>query len=422
MTDAIIALIVLAVMAVLFVLNKPPIALTALGGAAALVLLGVLPAEEMFAALSGNTIVLIAAMMVIGAGLFHTGVAEALAARIVRVTGTTENGLMLGTLLVGTIVSSIASGVAVVAMLLPVIIGISKRAQISTSRQLIPLAFAASFGGNLTLVGAASNVVVSGQMEGLGVRGLTFFEIAKVGIPVMIAAILYFMTIGKKFLTPGDSSDETYLAEYTHRDSPGFDRVRGTISIVVLFAALITMIIDIELLPMYLVAVIGALIMILTGCIKEDSAYRAIDWSTIFVIAGMSAVTAAMAESGAAALIGNATVSLLGENPNKFVVLLVIFAVVMVLTNLMLNTSTTLLLTPLFIPVAQAVDVNPVAVGIAICVAASSPFVSPVGSGTNTLIVKPGGLKFMDFFRPGLGLSVVVLVVSMIAIPIGWPL
>src|SRR5690606_30070265 len=110
--------------------------------------------------------------------------------------GTTENGLMLGTLLVGTIVSSIASGVAVVAMLLPVIIGISKRAQISTSRQLIPLAFAASFGGNLTLVGAASNVVVSGQMEGLGVRGLTFFEIAKVGIPVMIAAILYFMTIG----------------------------------------------------------------------------------------------------------------------------------------------------------------------------------------------------------------------------------
>lgn len=422
MTDAIIALIVLAVMAILFVLNRPPIALTALSGAAALVLLGVLPAEQMFASLSGSTIVLIAAMMVIGAGLFHTGVAEALASRIVRVTGTTETGLMLGTLLVGTIVSAIASGVAVVAMLLPVIIGISQKAQISTSRQLIPLAFAASFGGNLTLVGAASNVVVSGQMEGLGVRGLTFFEIAKVGVPVMIAAIVYFMTIGKKFLTPGDSSDDAYLAEYTRRDTPGFDKVRGTISIVVLFAVLVTMIIDIEFLPMYLVAVIGALLMILTGCIREEAAYRAIDWSTIFVIAGMSAVTAAMAESGAAAMIGNATVALLGDSPNKFVVLVSIFAVVMVLTNLMLNTSTTLLLTPLFIPVAQAVDVNPVAIGIAICVAASSPFISPVGSGTNTLIVKPGGLKFMDFFRPGLGLSLVVFVVSMIAIPIGWPL
>ena len=55
---------------------------------------------------------------------------------------------------------------------------------------------------------------------------------------------------------------------------------------------------------------------------------------------------------------------------------------------------------------------------IAICVAASAPFLTPVGSGTNTLIVRPGNLKFMDFFRPGLGLTVVILIVSMIFIPI----
>ena len=62
------------------------------------------------------------------------------------------------------------------------------------------------------------------------------------------------------------------------------------------------------------------------------------------------------------------------------------------------------------------------AVAIAICVAASAPFLTPVGSGTNTLIVRPGNLKFMDFFRPGLGLTVVILIVSMIFIPIFWPL
>ena len=62
------------------------------------------------------------------------------------------------------------------------------------------------------------------------------------------------------------------------------------------------------------------------------------------------------------------------------------------------------------------------AVAITICVAASSPFLTPVGSGTNTLIVRPGNLKFMDFFRPGLGLTVVILIVSMIFIPIFWPL
>lgn len=422
MSGAIITLTVLALMAVLFVINKPPIALTALSGAAVLVVLGVLSPEEMFSAVSGSTVVLITGMMIIGAGLFHTGVAEALAARIVRATGTSERGLMLATVLVGTIVSSIASGVAVVAMLLPVVIGISQRAGVSSSRQLIPLAFAASFGGNLTLVGAASNVVVSGQMEGLGIRGLTFFELAKVGIPVAVVGIIYFLTIGKKFLSPGDSSDAAYLEEYTKRDSPGFDRVRGTIALVVLSIVLVAMIADLDAVPMHIVAAIGAIVMILTGCIRENEAYRSIDWSTIFVIAGMSAVTEAMAQSGAAEMIGNATVNVLGSEPNKFLVLIVIFVVVMVLTNFMLNTSTTLLLTPLFIPVAQAVDVNPIAIGVAICVAASSPFLSPVGSGTNTLVVKPGGLAFKDFFKPGLGLSAVVLVVSMIVIPIAWPL
>lgn len=174
--------------------------------------------------------------------------------------------------------------------------------------------------------------------------------------------------------------------------------------------------------PMYLVAAIGALVMILTGCIKEQEAYRAIDWSTIFIVGGMSAVSKAMDVSGAGAMISNGAIGLLGENPSKFMVLLVIFLLVVILTNIMMNTSTALLVTPLFIPVAMALNMNLTAVGIAICVAASCPFLTPVGSGTNTLVVRPGNLNFMDFFKPGLGMTVVVTIVSMIFIPIFWPL
>ncbi|MFP3325166.1 SLC13/DASS family transporter, partial [Planococcus sp. SIMBA_160] len=79
-----------------------------------------------------------------------------------------------------------------------------------------------------------------------------------------------------------------------------------------------------------------------------------------------------------------------------------------------MNTSTVLLVTPLFIPIAITLGVNPVAVGVAICVAASAPFLTPVGSGTNTLIIKPGNLTFRDFFVPGIGLTAVVLIGSMV--------
>lgn len=426
MSPAIISLIVLMVMAFFFVTDKLPLALTSMLGAVVLVVLGILPKENLFTAFSGNTIVLLAAMMVIGSALFHTGIAEKMSDIIVKVTGTSENGIMIATVLVATLLSSVCSGVAVVAMLIPIVIGISMRAKISISRQMIPLAFAASFGCNLTLVGAASNVVVNGQLEILGANQLTFLELGKVGVPICIFGILYFLTIGKKFLTTGDKADPAYLEEYTgklkEKSEQTFNPLKAALCLVILAAVLIAMAVNNSNFPMHLVATIGALIMILTGCIKEQDAYRAIDWSTIFIVGGMSAVSKAMDLSGAGKLISNGAISLLGETPSKIMVLFVIFLLTTLLTNIMMNTSTALLVTPLFIPIAFALNINTSAVAVAICVAASSPFLTPVGSGTNTLVVRPGNLGFMDFFKPGLGMTVVATVVSMIFIPLFWPL
>ena len=300
------------------------------------------------------------------------------------------------------------------------------KAGVSVSRQMIPLAFAASFGCNLTLVGAASNVVVNGQLESLGAAPLTFLELGKVGLPICIFGILYFLTIGKKFLTQGDKSDKDYLMEFTGKssesDSHGFSRLKASLCLVILAVVLIAMSVNSSSFPMHLVATAGALIMILTGCIKEHEAYKAIDWSTIFIVGGMSAVSKAMDVSGAGLMISNGAIRLLGEHPSKTAVLFVIFILTCLLTNIMMNTSTALLVTPLFIPIAFALDINPASIAVAICVAASCPFLTPVGSGTNTLVVRPGNLGFMDFFKPGLGMTVLITVVSMIFIPIFWPL
>ena len=424
MSHAIISLIVLAIMAFIFVTDKLPLALTSMVGAAVLVLAGVIPVENLYSAFSGSTIVLLAAMMVIGSALFHTGIAEKMSNVIVKFTGTSENGILLATVVVATILSSICSGVAVVAMLLPIVIGISMKANVSVSRQLVPLAFAASFGCNLTLVGAASNVVVNGQLAELGAIPLTFLELGKVGLPISIFGIIYFLTIGKKFMVQGDKSDRAYLMEFTGQseEKKEFSSAKAGLCLVILAVVLVAMAWNNAKFPMHLVATVGALIMILTGCIKEQEAYKAIDWSTIFIVGGMSGVSKAMDVSGAGKMISNGAVALMGDSPSKLVVLFVIFILTVFLTNIMMNTSTALLVTPLFIPIAIHLGINPTAIAVAICVAASSPFLTPVGSGTNTLVVRPGNLGFMDFFKPGLGMTIVVTIVSMIFIPVFWPL
>lgn len=288
----------------------------------------------------------------------------------------------------------------------------------------MPLAFAASFGGNLTLVGAASNVVVNGQIKELGYVPLLFLELGKVGIPICIGGLLFFLTVGKKFMVSGDKSDKAYLMEFTgqNEEQKNFSRVKATLCLIILAVIFIAMAIDNAKFPMYLVATVGALVMILTGCIKEKDAYKAVDWSTIFIVGGMSVVSKAMDVSGAGKMISNGAVKMLGNEPSKFIVLLVIFVITTILTNIMMNTSTALLVTPLFIPIAIGLNMNPTAVAVAICVSASSSFLTPVGSGTNTLIIRPGNLTFMDFFKPGVGLTVVLTIISMIFIPIFWPL
>jgi len=215
-------------------------------------------------------------------------------------------------------------------------------------------------------------------MKILGVRPLSFFELGKVGLPITILGILYFIIAGKAFLTPGDSSDKDYLDSFMGKSSNDeASSMKGLLNLVILGAVLAAMAFDNDAFPMHLVAALGAMVMILTGCIKENDAYKAVDWSTIFIVAGMSAVSKAMDASVAARLLSTSVANLIGTESSKLLDLFVIIGFTMLLTNFMMNTTTAILLTPLFIPLAIGLQINPVAVGVGICIAASSTFLTP---------------------------------------------
>lgn len=423
MSPAIITLIVLAVMIFFFVSEKLPLGLVSMCAPIVLSCSGVIAKKDIFASLSGGTIILLATMMIMGQCIFQTGLAEKMAVNLVKITGKSENGIMIASILVGLLISSVCSGLGVVAMMLPIVIAMSLDAGVSVSRQLIPLSFAASVGCNLTLVGAASNVSTAGLIEDMGINFLGFFELGKIGIPLCILFLAYFLTIGKKLLTPGDSSNKEYLKEYTKRsDNKEFNPFKAGLCAVILVILLISMALANKQWPMYFIATIGCAVMMLTGCISEKDAMKSIHLPTLLIVTGMSAVSRAMATSGAGKMIADSVLYVLGAQPNKMLFLLFVLLITMILTNLMMNTATVVLVTPLFVPIAVSLGINPVAIGVAICVAASAPFLTPVGSGTNTLIIAPGNLGIRDFFVPGIGLSFVILIASEFIIPFFWPL
>ena len=420
MSNAVKCIIMLAVIALFFVTELIPLAVTAMSGAIACGLLGFIPAKQVFSGLSNSTVVLFAGMFVVGAAMFYTGLAQKIGNVVVSLCGTGENSLMFGLMTVGTVLSAILSNTGTAACLLPVALGICSAAKIPASRQLMPLAFACGWGGIITMVGTPPNIIANGALQAAGIQdSFGFFEYAWIGIPVSIAGMLYMMFVGK-YLLPNqilDADQEVEQEIEANETSTAKMVVAGAI----LAAVVLVMSIGVKGVSLEMAAILGAIICVLTGCLTEKQAYASIDWVTIFLFAGMMPVSTAMDKTGAGKLIAEWTVGLMGGSPSPLVVTAVLFILSCGLTQFMSNTASAALLCPIGIAISQNLGADPKAVLMAIAVAASCAFASPVGTPPNTLVLGPGGYKFMDYVKAGTGLVIVAFIVSLVVIPMVWP-
>ena len=419
MSQAVKCLILMAVIALFFVTELIPLAVTAMAGSIACGLLGLIPAKQVFGGLSNSTVVLFAGMFVVGGAMFYTGLAQTVGNTVVRMCGKGENSLMFGLMLVGTCLSAILSNTGTAACLLPVALGICSAANIPASRQLMPLAFACGWGGIITMVGTPPNIIATGAMAEAGLETFGFFEFAWIGIPISLAGMIYMMFVGK-YLLPAAKLDADQEIEQ-EIEAGETNKTKQTISGIILLAVVFVMAIGIPGVTLEIAAVIGALVCVLTGCLTEKQAYASIDWVTIFLFAGMMPVSKAMDKTGAGALIAEWTVNLMGGSPSPLVVTGVLFLLSCGLTQFMSNTASAALLCPIGIAISQNLGADPKAVLMAIAVAASCAFASPVGTPPNTLVLGPGNYKFMDYVKAGTGLIVVCFIVSLVVIPMVWP-
>ena len=428
MDPAIITLCVLAVAAFLFVTELIPLAVTAMAACTALGILGVLPAKQVYAGLSNSTVVLFGGMFVIGAAMFKTGLAETIGLAVVRKAGTKEVPLMGAIMLVTIILSSVSSNTGTVACLMPVVIGIAQAANIPASKELMPLAVAANVGGTITMIGTPPNVIVTGALSAAGLPSFGFFEFALIGVPLSVIVLAYMLTIGRKTIpakSAGAMDEEAVKAAKEEAGASDDDapksKTKMWISGLILVGVVVCMALNLKTVPLQTAAVTGAILCVITGCLKEKEAYAGIDWVTIFLFAGMLSVATAMDKTGAGKLIADTVVGMMGDHPNPIVLCAVLYLISNVLTQFMSNTASAALLAPIGISIAQSIGADPKPVLMAIGIAASMAYATPMATPPNTLVLGPGGFSFNDYVKVGVPLCIITFIVSVIIIPIFWP-
>ena len=420
MSPATITLLFLVFAIVMFVTEKLPLGLTSMIVCVGLVLTGVLEWKDAFSGFIDSNVILFVAMFIVGGALFETGMANKIGGLVTGFAGS-ERKLIVAIMLIVGAMSGFLSNTGTAAILIPVVVGIAAKSGYKRSKLLMPLVFAAAMGGNISLIGAPGNMIAQSTLQEATGESFGFFEYAIVGIPILVAGILFYATFGMKLLPNHDVAEDDDSA-YAADDFSNVPKWKQVLSLVILVATLLAMIFESQIgIKLHITGCIGAILLILTGVISEKNALKSIDLKTIFLFGGTLSLATALQSTGAGQKIADVVIGLLGDNPSPYILTFVVFIICCVLTNFMSNTATTALMAPICLSIAQGMGADPKAVLMACVIGGSCAYATPIGMPANTMIFGIGGYKFNDYVKAGLPLILIATVVSMIVLPIAFP-
>jgi di/tricarboxylate transporter len=594
--DNILVLGILGVAVVLFVSEKLRVDVVAMLVLVALILTGLVTAEEAFSGFASPAVITVWGVFIVSGGLTRSGVADLIARQVIRLAGRSPVRLTLVIMLTVGGMSAFMNNIGAVAILLPAVMSVARETDIPPSKLLIPLAWASLLGGNMTMIGTPPNILASSILETYGnIDSFGFFDFTPMGVVVLAAGVLYMLLVGRHLLpqrTPGGDLVDSYpVQEYltevrvaegsslvgktvreadlenryglnvihihlccqegetvsamtAHRlevgdelhleaaadailtahqtlglvpvpdraiqawepetersafelaevvlsptsdlrgktlreidfrsryglavlairhqgktlfarlgdvplefgdsllvqgsvdkinllrrerdflllDMPPLEARRthkAPVAIAILLGVLV--VVTAGWLHVSAAMFIGALLMVLSGTLTMDEAYRSIEWKSVFLIAGMLPLGLAMENSGTARLLADQIVGLVGDW-GPLAVMMGIFVLTALLTEVMSNAAATVLAVPIAIDAAQGLGADPHAFVMAIVIAASTSFLMPIGHQANVLVFGPGGYRFFDYTRVGVWLNLILLALTALILPLIWPL
>jgi len=374
MSPSTITLLFLLFAVIMFVIEKIPLGVTSMIVCIGLTITDVLDVQTAFAGFTDSNVILFVAMFIVGGALFETGMANKIGGIVTRFAKT-ERMLIVAIMVIVGLMSGVLSNTGTAAVLIPVVIGIAAKSGYKRSKLLMP---------------------------------------------ILIAGILFYATIGYKLLPECDPKEEE--AFDTKRDFDQVPKWKQWMSLIILILTLLAMIFEEKIgISLCVSGGIGALLLILTGVISEKDALKSIDLKTIFLFGGTLSLAAALEKTGAGEMIAEKVIGALGSDPSPYILTLVVFLLCCVMTNFMSNTATTALMVPICLSIAQRIGADPRAVLMACVIGGSCAYATPIGMPANTMVVGVGGYRFMDFVKAGFPLIIIATVVSMIILTIAFP-
>lgn len=270
---------------------------------------------------------------------------------------------------------------------------------------------------------------LSGQtLKDIGFRekyGLTVLAVWRKGrairtglrdLQLQLGDALLLLGTWKQLAVLGRETDFIVLTEDIQE--PAKEEKAG-IALSIMAAVLLPVILG--LIPIYIAVVIGAAVMVLSKCLTMEEAYRYIEWKAVFLIAGMLPLGTALDQTGAAAMVAEQTIALLGPF-GPYGVLFGLLVITFMATSIIPTAALVVLMVPIALNTSAGLGISPYPLMMGIAMAASSSFTSPISHPANVLVMGPGGYTFMDYVKVGLPLTLLILIILMIVIPIFWPL
>jgi solute carrier family 13 (sodium-dependent dicarboxylate transporter), member 2/3/5 len=452
------AWIVLLVLVVLFGalirgISSPPALL--LGALVAVVVLGVLPPERAFGGFSSPATITIAGLFVVARAVRDHLPLDRLLDDLLELDGHDLRPVLLRLLPPVTLLSGVLNNTPIVATTAPVVRGWARRRGVPSSKLLIPLSFATIFGGILTTIGTSTNLVVSGALEAAGHEPFGFFAVTPLGAPLAVVGLVLLVALAPRMLPvrpdPGEpgahgplgatggaatrstverppgrgelADHPTTVATVAGSEHPGRSRLaaRGSGPRIVTLVAATAMVAAAAsgLLPMVTAVLLACGVLVVTGTVRFRRAMASLDLDVLMLVATAIGLGVAVQTSGLAEVLGSGIAGLASAH-GVVVGLALVVVGTLVLTELITNVAAAALLVPVALDVAARVGGDPRGFAVAVAVAASASFLTPIGYQTNTIVYGLGGYRFGDYWRLGLPLAGAVLATTVVVVPLVW--
>ena len=201
-------LIILALSAVFFAMGKVRSDLVALCALVALLLTGTLTPQEAISGFSNQVVIMMVGLFVVGGAIVQTGLAKKASGKLMMLAGDNEIGLFLLLMVVTAVIGAFVSNTGTVALMMPIVVSLAQKAKIRASRLLMPLAFASSMGGMLTLIGTPPNLVIQEALTESGHQPLGFFSFLPIGLVCIVVGVVVLLPLSKRFLNGRQRGDD----------------------------------------------------------------------------------------------------------------------------------------------------------------------------------------------------------------------